>query len=41
LVMGTISAWLFALARVGRLQIFSRGVKVEYDGLYQRLWGAF
>jgi Flp pilus assembly pilin Flp len=41
LVMGTVTAWLFALARVGRLQIFSRGVKVEYDTLYQRLWGAF
>lgn len=41
LVAGTITAWLISLGRVGRLNIFSRAVKIEYDSLYQRLWGAF
>jgi hypothetical protein len=41
LVIGTVTTWLVGLYRVGRLEIFSRAVKVEYDGLYQRLWGAF
>ena len=41
LVAGTITAWLVSLVRVGRLNIFSRVVKIEYDSLYRRLWGAF
>jgi hypothetical protein len=41
LVMGTVSVWLVSLVRVGRLEIFSRAVKLEYDRLYQHLWGAF
>ena len=41
LVVGTITAYLISLARIGRLQIFSRAVKIEYDSLYQRLWRAF
>jgi hypothetical protein len=41
IVVGTITAWLISLAQIGRLKIFSRAVKLEYDSLYQRLWGAF
>jgi hypothetical protein len=41
LVAGTVTVWLASLVRIGRLNIFSRAVKVEYDSLYQRLWGAF
>src|SRR5208282_6067352 len=40
-VIGTIAAWLVSLARIGRLDIFSRAVKLEYDSLYQHLWRAF
>lgn len=41
LVGGTITAWLISLVQIGRLEIFSRNVKLEYDSLYQRLWCAF
>lgn len=41
IVVGTITASLVSLVRIGRLRIFSRAVKVEYDRLYQHLWGAF
>jgi len=41
IVMGTVTAWLVSLVRIGRLKIFSRAVKLEYDRLYQHLWGAF
>jgi hypothetical protein len=41
LVVGTATAWFISLMRVGRLTIFSRAEKGEYDRLYQHLWGAF
>lgn len=41
IVVGTITASLVSLVRIGRLRIFSRAVRVEYDRLYQHLWGAF
>jgi hypothetical protein len=41
IVMGMVTAWLVSLVRIGRLTIFSRAVKLEYDRLYQHLWGAF
>ena len=41
LVAGTVTVWLASLVRIGRLNIFSRAVKVEYDSLYQHLWRAF
>ena len=41
IVIGTVTAWLISLVRIGRLRIFSRAVKLEYDRLYQHIWGAF
>lgn len=40
-VAGTVTVWLASLVRIGRLNIFSQAVKVEYDSLYQHLWRAF
>jgi tRNA (guanine26-N2/guanine27-N2)-dimethyltransferase len=33
--------WLTALIRVGRLEIFSDALKVQYDVLYRYFWGGF
>jgi len=41
IVLGMITVSLVSLVRIGRLRIFSRAVKLEYDRLYQHLWGAF
>jgi hypothetical protein len=41
LVIGTITAWLISLVRIGRLTIFSRAETVEYDSLYRHIWSSF
>lgn len=41
LVIGTATAWLVSVVRIGRIKVFSHATKLEYDKLYQRLWGAF
>jgi hypothetical protein len=41
IVVAVVGGWLGALVRVGRLEVFSRATRGEYDVLYRRLWGAF
>jgi Protein of unknown function (DUF1691) len=40
-IIGTVAAWMVSLVQISRLEIFSRAVKAEYDGLYYHLWRGF